>query len=295
MEKNSMEVNSVKTVGIIKSKYKTEEQAPSQGRKNISEIEVMNEYIDGLKDIETFSHLHIFYLLDKSKEFSLSVTTPWDRVKHGVFSTRSPNRPTPLGYSVVELIERKDNVLRVKGLDAIDGTPVLDIKPYISKIDSVPIATRGWFDNIYKSFTPRVYEYKTVTEWKHEKEGILRGDKKHDVRIGCPPEFGGKDVYWSAEHLFVASVEVCIMTTFLDNIAKEDIAIDSYKSSAVGKAQLVDGIFRFNALEVKIELVIGESVDEGEIKSILYRSKDECMVSNTLVIDVVMDTKIRRK
>lgn len=290
-----MEVNRIKTVGIIKSEYKTREQAPSQGKQKISEIEVSHEYSKGLKDIETFSHLHIFYLLDKSEGFSLSVTTPWDTIKHGVFSTRSPNRPTPLGYSVVELIKRRNNVLKVRGLDAIDGTPVLDIKPYISKIDSVTTASRGWFDNLYKSFRPRVYEYKTETEWKHEKEGILKGRNKHDVRIGCPPEFGGKEIYWSPEHLFVASVEVCIMTTFLDNLAKKDMSVESYRSNAIGKARLVDGLFRFNALEVSVELVIDESYDKDEIKSILYSSKDECMVSNTLVIDVSMDTNIRRK
>ena len=133
-----------KPIGIIHSPYKTRAEAPPQGRDEISEIEIHKEYESGLKDIEGFSHLHIFYWLHMSKGYTLSVNTPWDSKPHGLFATRTPNRPNPMGYSVVELIERKGNILKVKGLDAIEGTPVIDIKPYITEVDAKSHAKSGW-------------------------------------------------------------------------------------------------------------------------------------------------------
>ena len=134
----------VRPIGVIHSPYKTKEETPRQGGKDVCEIEVFSEYEDGLQDIETFSHLHLFYWLHQSSEHTLSVRTPWEETPHGLFATRSPNRPNPLGYAVVCLLERRRNVLRVHGVDAIDGTPVIDIKPYIPGVDARPEATRGW-------------------------------------------------------------------------------------------------------------------------------------------------------
>jgi len=137
----------LRIIGIVHSPYKTTKDAPFQGRNEVSEIEINKDYIDGLKDIEGFSHLHIFYWLHKSEDFSLIVNTPWDTKPHGLFTTRSPHRANPIGYSVVKLIEKKENILKVKWLDAIEGTPVIDIKPYIKKLDSKPIAISGWAEN----------------------------------------------------------------------------------------------------------------------------------------------------
>lgn len=131
-------------IGVVRSPYKNRYDAPPQGGKEVSEIVVFNEYEQGLNDIEGFSHLHTFYYLHKSKGYSLFVKTPWDSEFHGLFATRSPNRPNPIGYSVVQLVERKRRVLRVRGLDAIEGTLVLDIKPYIPKVDSKSDAKIGW-------------------------------------------------------------------------------------------------------------------------------------------------------
>lgn len=125
----------LKIIGIIYSPFKTLDQAPRQGNNTISEIQIYKEYEEGLKDIEGFTYLHIFYWLHKSKDYKLIVNTPWDNKPHGVFSTRSPNHPNPLAYSVVKLEERNKNILKVKGLEAIQGTPVIDIKPYIKKLD----------------------------------------------------------------------------------------------------------------------------------------------------------------
>ena len=145
MKKIPVELN---VIGIIHSPYKTREQAPRQGSNESLEIEIYKEYEEGLKDIEGYSHIHLFYWLHKSKGYNLLVQTPWDAEKHGVFVTRSPNHPNPLGYSVVKLIERKDNILRVKGLDAIEGTPVIDIKPYIKRIDRKENVVCGWSEKI---------------------------------------------------------------------------------------------------------------------------------------------------
>ncbi|UCB59217.1 MAG: tRNA (N6-threonylcarbamoyladenosine(37)-N6)-methyltransferase TrmO [Thermoplasmatales archaeon] len=144
---NKLQVE-LKIIGIIHSPFKILEQAPRQGIYKLSEIEIYEEYQEGLKDIDSFTHLHIFYWLHKSKGFKLIVKTPWDDKPHGVFTTRSPYHPNPLAYSVVELVERKNNILKVKGLEAIEGTPVIDIKPYIKKIDQKKNVISGWSENI---------------------------------------------------------------------------------------------------------------------------------------------------
>lgn len=144
---NKLQVE-LKIIGIIHSPFKKLEQAPRQGIYKLSEIEIYEEYQEGLKDLDSFTHLHIFYWLHKLKGFKLIVKTPWDDNPHGVFTTRSPYHPNPLAYSVVELVERKNNILKVKGLEAIEGTPVIDIKPYIKKIDQKKNVKSGWSENI---------------------------------------------------------------------------------------------------------------------------------------------------
>jgi formylmethanofuran dehydrogenase subunit E len=131
-------------IGVIHSPYKCLSEAPYQGsREGVSEIEIFSEYEDGLKDIEGFSHLIVLCWFHKSQGYSTLVNTPWDTIPHGVFATRSPRRPNPIGLSVVELLERNRNLLRVRGLDAIEKTPVLDIKPYTSW-DAKEDISLGW-------------------------------------------------------------------------------------------------------------------------------------------------------
>jgi len=138
----------LKPIGIIHSPYKNAGAAPYQGYKSeqISQIEVFKEFEEGLKDIEGFSHIIIIYWFHKSQGYHLLVKTPWDDSLHGLFTTRSPHRPCPLGLTVVELIAREKNILKVKGLDAIDGTPLLDIKPYIPSIDEKIVVKPGWLE-----------------------------------------------------------------------------------------------------------------------------------------------------
>ena len=144
----------LKQIGVIHTPYKTLGECPCQACKSeqIAEIDVFKEYEGGLKDIEGFSHLIILFWMHKSKGYSLLVRTPWDTEPHGLFTTRSPHRPNPIGISIVRLIERKGNILRVTGIDAIDGTPLVDIKSYVPEFDEkekreVKI---GWFEGKIK-------------------------------------------------------------------------------------------------------------------------------------------------
>lgn len=133
-------------IGFIRSAYQRSADVPKGfGAKHEAEgvLEVKPEFEVGLADIEGFSHLYVIWVFDRSEGFELLGTPPTDDKPHGVFATRSPKRPNPIGLSVVELLRRDGSRLHVRGVDMLDGTPILDIKPYLS---SVPAETlrRGW-------------------------------------------------------------------------------------------------------------------------------------------------------
>ena len=138
----------LKSIGIIHSPYKARNVAPYQGYrgKKLSRIEVFREFAQGLQDIEGFSHIIVIYWLHKSVGYHLLVKTPWDDIPHGLFTTRSPHRPCPLALTVVELVARERNILKVRGLDAIDGSPLLDIKPYVAAVDERSTVKSGWLE-----------------------------------------------------------------------------------------------------------------------------------------------------
>lgn len=138
----------IEPIGVVHSPYRDESQAPHQGRfsGDVCEIEIFSEFEDGLKDVETCTHLIVLYWLDRARRNTLLVVPPHDTREHGVFATRSPHRPNPIGFAVVELLERIGRTLKVRGLDALDGTPVVDIKPYSSAIDSIGNARIRWFE-----------------------------------------------------------------------------------------------------------------------------------------------------
>jgi tRNA-Thr(GGU) m(6)t(6)A37 methyltransferase TsaA len=137
---NTMEkIVSWKQVGVIHSPFKEKKDAPFQGRHEMatSTIEIFDPYEPALLDIEKKLHLFVLYWQDKGDRETLQTKTPWGPDIHGVFATRSPNRPNPVGLCVVDLIERRGRFLEVKGLDALDGSPLIDIKPYSAPIDAV--------------------------------------------------------------------------------------------------------------------------------------------------------------
>lgn len=133
-------------IGIVRSPYTEPGDAPRQGRlvDTVAEIHVHDACAPGLEGIERSTHLIILYWLDRAERGQLYARPPGESRERGVFSTRSPARPNPIGLGIVDLVRREGNVLLVRGLDALDGTPVLDIKPYSPEIDCVPEATGGW-------------------------------------------------------------------------------------------------------------------------------------------------------
>ena len=128
----------IKPIGIIHSPFKSKQETPIQPfqSKAVGEIEVFKEYEQGLDDIESFSHLILIYKFHRSRGFSLKVKPILDDRLRGLFATRAPRRPNQIGLSVVKLIRRRGNILFVNGIDVIDGTPLLDIKPYLPDFNS---------------------------------------------------------------------------------------------------------------------------------------------------------------
>jgi tRNA-Thr(GGU) m(6)t(6)A37 methyltransferase TsaA len=126
-------------IGVVRSPYKVREDAPRQGRLSdtVSEIVIDEKYLPGLDDVETKSHLIILSWFDRADRTVLRAPPYHEKIERGVFALRAPNRPNPVAFSVVDLLGREGNVLRVRGLDALDGTPVVDIKPYYPDIDCV--------------------------------------------------------------------------------------------------------------------------------------------------------------
>jgi tRNA-Thr(GGU) m(6)t(6)A37 methyltransferase TsaA len=110
-------------------------------------IEINPELEQGLTDIEGFSHLILIWLFHRAEGYELMAQPPFDTRPHGVFATRSPHRPNPIAITVVELLARDGNKLRVRGVDMLDGTPILDIKPYLSNVPEETLK-RGWLDEI---------------------------------------------------------------------------------------------------------------------------------------------------
>jgi tRNA-Thr(GGU) m(6)t(6)A37 methyltransferase TsaA len=137
----------LRPIGIVHSPYREMGQAPFQGRMSPAEsvVEVFQEYSEGLKDVEAASHLYILYWASRASRDVLQTVTPWGPEVRGVFACRSPSRPNPINLCVVELLKREGNRLTVRGLDALDGSPLLDIKPYSGRIDAFPEARISWF------------------------------------------------------------------------------------------------------------------------------------------------------
>ena len=133
-------------IGYVRSPYSATSEIPKGlGAKHDAEgeLEILPEFEPGLLDIEGFSHLYVIWAFDRSEGFNLTGKPPADDRPHGVFATRSPRRPNPIALSVVELLSRNGRRLRVRGVDMLDGTAILDIKPYLSSIPEDKLR-RGW-------------------------------------------------------------------------------------------------------------------------------------------------------
>lgn len=137
-------------IGVIHSPYKERADAPRQGRLSESEIiiELFPEFIPAMKEIEKVSHIIVMYWGDRANRETLQSKTPFSTELIGVFASRSPNRPNPIALCIADLIRREGNRLVVRGVDALDGSPLLDIKAYSAAIDSIPTATTSWHDPV---------------------------------------------------------------------------------------------------------------------------------------------------
>ena len=139
-------------IGYVHSPYSSTQQVPKGlGAKHEAEglLEILPQYEPGLIDIEGFSHLLVLWVFDRAQGFELTGTPPSDNRSHGVFATRSPRRPNPIGLSVVELLGRDGPRLRVRGVDMLEGTPILDLKPYLSNVPADKLR-RGWLEEAEK-------------------------------------------------------------------------------------------------------------------------------------------------
>jgi tRNA-Thr(GGU) m(6)t(6)A37 methyltransferase TsaA len=140
-----------KAIGVIHSEHVAPEDAPIQpvyakGCKGW--VEVFPEFSEGLQDLDGFSHLYLIYHFHRAGQAKLMVRPYLQDIEHGVFATRATCRPNAVGLSVVELVHREGNVLQLEGIDILDGTPLLDIKPYTSRFDRVTPTRDGWHDDV---------------------------------------------------------------------------------------------------------------------------------------------------
>jgi tRNA-Thr(GGU) m(6)t(6)A37 methyltransferase TsaA len=138
---------SIEPIGIIHSPYKTKEETPIQGiftPDAKGTVEIFAQFQEGLKDIESFSHLYLLYYFDRAGEVKLVRPMLLDDESHGVLASRHPARPSKIGLTVVRLLACQGNLLQVSGIDLLDQTPILDIKPYVPRFDAFPMANEGW-------------------------------------------------------------------------------------------------------------------------------------------------------
>jgi tRNA-Thr(GGU) m(6)t(6)A37 methyltransferase TsaA len=138
----------MRPIGVIHSPFTEKEQTPIQPSRSQATgmVEVSPEFAAGLKDLEGFSHIILLYAFHTSSGYSLSVKPFLDDQEHGLFATRHPCRPNPIGLSIVKLLFHQDRTLTVEGIDVLDGTPLLDIKPYVAEFDLRADTRSGWYE-----------------------------------------------------------------------------------------------------------------------------------------------------
>lgn len=139
----------LKPIGIIRSPHRAATGTPVQpayAEQCEGQVIVDPEFEAGLNDLDGFERVWLIFWLDRSKAYRLQVVPYRDTRERGLFATRAPSRPNPIGLSVVRLLGREANVLRVSGVDMLDNTPLLDIKPYVPEFDAYPASRAGWLD-----------------------------------------------------------------------------------------------------------------------------------------------------
>lgn len=152
-------------IGIIHSPYQDKADMPIQptGATGVAgRVEILEEFKEGLADLDGFSHIILLYHFHRSEEFQLKVVPFMDNEQRGLFSTRAPKRPNPIGLSIVKLDRIEDNILHINKVDVLDGTPLLDVKPYIPEFDAQTEVSTGWF----KQSRETVSQYRSDERFK---------------------------------------------------------------------------------------------------------------------------------
>jgi tRNA-Thr(GGU) m(6)t(6)A37 methyltransferase TsaA len=143
------EVFQFRQIGVIHTPFKEKQGTPIQGHlapDTRGTVEVFPQYAEGLKDTEGFSHLVIIYCFHKSEGYDLLSKPFLEEKKRGIFAIRGPRRPNAIGLTPVRLLKREGNILHISGVDMLDGTPLLDIKPYVPEFDHFSDIKRGWLE-----------------------------------------------------------------------------------------------------------------------------------------------------
>lgn len=149
-----------KPIGVIHSPFQRLEEMPIQPTSAASKpgtVEVFPDYVEGLKDLGGFSHIYLIYHFHQASQPRLIVTPFLDQEARGVFATRAPSRPNPIGLSLVNIIGMEKNLIHVSRVDVLDGTPLLDIKPYIPEFEDIRDVRLGWLEQAKR----RVYRQKS--------------------------------------------------------------------------------------------------------------------------------------
>jgi len=138
----------MRPIGVIHSPFTDKKQTPIQPTRSqaVGQVEVYPEFAEGLQDVEGLLHVILLYVFHCSSGYTLRVKPFLDDALHGLFATRYPCRPNPIGLSIVRLIARHGNVLEIEGVDMLDGTPLLDIKPYVPDFDARENVRVGWYE-----------------------------------------------------------------------------------------------------------------------------------------------------
>jgi tRNA-Thr(GGU) m(6)t(6)A37 methyltransferase TsaA len=138
-------------IGVIHSEHNDPQNTPIQpvfAKECIGRVEIFDSFLPGIQDLDEFSHLYLIYHFHRQESIRL-VTKPFlQDVDHGIYATRAPCRPNKIGLSIVELLRCEGGILHIKGVDVLNGTPLLDIKPYISKFDHVSGSRHGWYESV---------------------------------------------------------------------------------------------------------------------------------------------------
>ena len=155
-----METITLQPIGLIRAPFSKPEDMPIQpaAAEGINgSVEIFPEFIEGLADLDGFSHIYLIYHFHLSRDYKLTVVPFLDHVQRGLFATRAPRRPNAIGLSIVRLLEIKENILKIENVDIINETPLLDIKPYVPEMDAPENCKIGWLTR----FTSNIQKVKS--------------------------------------------------------------------------------------------------------------------------------------